>query len=86
MSGLRQLINAVQHDRQLSEEQYSTLCVTAPDDITRWIVTLNEWRLKNDELTNMPPAFYAPPTGKVGRNEPCTCGSGKKYKKCCAIN
>jgi preprotein translocase subunit SecA len=22
-------------------------------------------------------------TDKVGRNEPCTCGSGKKYKKCC---
>jgi len=22
---------------------------------------------------------------KVGRNEPCPCGSGKKYKKCCAI-
>jgi SEC-C motif-containing protein len=21
---------------------------------------------------------------KVGRNEPCPCGSGKKYKKCCA--
>lgn len=21
---------------------------------------------------------------KVGRNEPCTCGSGKKYKHCCA--
>lgn len=21
--------------------------------------------------------------GKVGRNEPCPCGSGKKYKKCC---
>jgi preprotein translocase subunit SecA len=21
-------------------------------------------------------------TGKVGRNEPCPCGSGKKYKKC----
>lgn len=20
----------------------------------------------------------------VGRNDPCTCGSGKKYKKCCA--
>ncbi|OQX26379.1 MAG: hypothetical protein BWK80_10790 [Desulfobacteraceae bacterium IS3] len=20
---------------------------------------------------------------KVGRNELCTCGSGKKYKKCC---
>ncbi len=22
-------------------------------------------------------------TVKVGRNDPCTCGSGKKYKKCC---
>jgi peptide deformylase len=21
--------------------------------------------------------------GRVGRNDPCTCGSGKKYKKCC---
>ena len=23
---------------------------------------------------------------KVGRNEPCPCGSGKKYKKCCGQN
>ena len=23
---------------------------------------------------------------KIGRNEPCPCGSGKKYKKCCALN
>jgi preprotein translocase subunit SecA len=23
------------------------------------------------------------PRAKVGRNEPCPCGSGKKYKKCC---
>jgi preprotein translocase subunit SecA len=23
---------------------------------------------------------------KIGRNEPCICGSGKKYKKCCGIN
>jgi preprotein translocase subunit SecA len=23
---------------------------------------------------------------KVGRNDPCTCGSGKKYKKCCGAN
>lgn len=22
---------------------------------------------------------------KVGRNDPCTCGSGKKYKKCCGL-
>ncbi len=35
-----------------------------------------------------PKARPNPPTqirnmGKVGRNEPCPCGSGKKYKKCC---
>ena len=25
-------------------------------------------------------------TVKVGRNDPCPCGSGKKYKKCCGMN
>lgn len=23
--------------------------------------------------------------GKIGRNDPCPCGSGKKYKKCCLL-
>ncbi|GAF75123.1 unnamed protein product, partial [marine sediment metagenome] len=23
---------------------------------------------------------------KVGRNDPCPCGSGKKFKKCCGRN
>jgi len=23
--------------------------------------------------------------GAVGRNDPCTCGSGLKYKRCCAL-
>jgi SWIM/SEC-C metal-binding protein len=22
---------------------------------------------------------------KIGRNDPCNCGSGKKYKKCCGL-
>lgn len=25
----------------------------------------------------------APTSVKPGRNEPCTCGSGRKYKQCC---
>jgi preprotein translocase subunit SecA len=25
-------------------------------------------------------------SAKVGRNDPCPCGSGKKHKKCCGIN
>jgi len=23
---------------------------------------------------------------KIGRNDPCSCGSGKKYKNCCGRN
>ncbi|MCY7347970.1 MAG: SEC-C domain-containing protein, partial [Pyrinomonadaceae bacterium] len=26
---------------------------------------------------------FARETPKVGKNEPCPCGSGRKYKKCC---
>lgn len=29
------------------------------------------------------PALRAMQTSKKGRNEPCPCGSGKKYKRCC---
>lgn len=31
------------------------------------------------------PSILAPviDVDKIGRNDPCTCGSGKKYKKCC---
>lgn len=27
--------------------------------------------------------LHEPPQGKVGRNDPCPCGSGRKFKKCC---
>ncbi|MDV3238461.1 MAG: SEC-C domain-containing protein [Gammaproteobacteria bacterium] len=25
----------------------------------------------------------APPTARAGRNDPCPCGSGRKFKRCC---
>lgn len=28
-------------------------------------------------------ALESPKTEKIGRNDPCLCGSGKKYKRCC---
>lgn len=31
----------------------------------------------------MLPSFTEEKTPKVGRNDPCPCGSGKKFKKCC---
>jgi SWIM/SEC-C metal-binding protein len=29
------------------------------------------------------PSAHRPAPG-IGRNDPCPCGSGKKFKKCCA--
>ncbi len=41
---------------------------------SHFIIEDGIWRYKDGELYNT----------KVQRNEPCPCGSGKKYKKCCA--
>ncbi len=39
------------------------------------------------DFAKQEPSVAAPqiskPSPKVGRNDPCPCGSGKKYKKCC---
>jgi len=31
-------------------------------------------------------SIYPAPKSRTGRNEPCPCGSGRKYKKCCLDN
>ena len=38
---------------------------------------------ESKEVTHTPIVNNAP---KVGRNDPCPCGSGKKYKNCCGKN
>jgi len=38
----------------------------------------------NETLDDIP-LPYVRETPKVGRNDPCPCGSGKKYKKCCLL-
>lgn len=38
---------------------------------------------KNEKKPNVEPKWITTPKVKVGRNEPCNCGSGKKYKNCC---
>lgn len=40
-----------------------------------------QWFYKDGETPESTPFTRATP--KVGRNEPCLCGSGKKFKKCC---
>jgi len=39
------------------------------------------WEL--DEEADGAPVFAEPAPAKIGRNAPCPCGSGKKYKNCC---
>ncbi|HRZ87216.1 MAG TPA: preprotein translocase subunit SecA [bacterium] len=41
-------------------------------------------RLSEQEGAKLTP--YKRDTTKVGRNDPCPCGSGKKYKKCCGVS
>jgi tetratricopeptide (TPR) repeat protein len=38
---------------------------------------------KLPELTRFLRSAGPAPTAKTGRNDPCPCGSGKKFKKCC---
>ena len=38
-----------------------------------------QWHFIDGTMVKSPPAIAS----KVGRNEPCPCGSGSKYKKCC---
>jgi hypothetical protein len=37
----------------------------------------------DEEFDDFVPMPYIRPEPKVGRNDPCPCGSGKKFKKCC---
>ena len=36
--------------------------------------------------TGPEPEMFMKPSGKIYPNDPCPCGSGKKYKKCCGRN
>ena len=50
------------------------------DDILKNWKGYNEDIEKTVKKANLPDSEKSE---KVGRNDPCPCGSGKKYKKCC---
>ena len=57
-----------------------------------WLYGLPQWEQllpeeKKKELYKKQKASGTIVKGpKIGRNDPCPCGSGKKYKKCCGKN
>lgn len=48
--------------------------------IDQYYDSWQRWANKDDKF-DTPTPFISEP--EVGRNDPCPCGSGKKYKKCC---
>lgn len=40
-----------------------------------------DWKFKEGQIHGAQPMKRLEP--KIGRNDPCSCGSGKKFKKCC---
>lgn len=54
----------------------------------RFIENINHSSI-DDDISKETEAMFSPsfgqntPTPKTGRNDPCPCGSGKKFKKCC---
>jgi preprotein translocase subunit SecA len=68
-------------EEQKSEKRGSALIsdgVKKSDDIK---ITVRDASKKMNQIVEQ--GAQATRQGNVGRNDPCPCGSGKKYKKCC---
>jgi uncharacterized protein len=87
MRGMMTLADVIRGDQHLPRKDNDAINATAPDNIARWVVALNDWRLANHQpMQGIGPRSSSVAAEKVGRNDPCPCGSGKKYKKCCGLH
>jgi len=72
---LATIARATDEDPDLYNQLDEQVSYEAPQMIATCVLELHNDRLSNHQLK--------PRNEKVGRNDPCPCGSGKKYKKCC---
>jgi uncharacterized protein len=72
---LATIARATDEDPDLYDQLDEQVSYEAPQMIATCVMELHHDRLSGHQLK--------PRTEKVGRNDPCPCGSGKKYKKCC---
>lgn len=69
-----------------------TLYFNMLDAKAEYLYTLPQWdgifseEKRNDIQKQYKESKIVRNTDKVGRNDACPCGSGKKYKKCCGQN
>jgi SEC-C motif domain protein len=50
-------------------------------EVSQFVREKDGWKFQDGELVQEKPVVREEP--RIGRNDPCPCGSGKKYKKCC---
>ncbi|MBS49509.1 MAG: YecA family protein [Sphingobium sp.] len=81
LKGIRTLRDFAEGNLALGEQEEDRWDAEAPDLIPIWVEMLHQWRVEND-----PHRPVAVRRTKVGRNDRCPCGSGKKYKKCCGTH
>jgi hypothetical protein len=65
--------------RELADA-YERIAGVLPDDLSEIVDALTKQAAGLDELATAPVLAVST---KIGRNEPCPCGSGRKYKRCC---
>lgn len=70
---------------ELQIPDVAEIYASAPDLIPEAVIRIDQFWRRREGHQRSEPSDAAPPSRrrKVGRNEPCPCGSGKKYKKCC---
>ena len=89
MEQLRQVIGLRQYGQKdpLSEFKkeafilFESLLEKIKNDIIKFLLNLNIV-VSNEEQKKEQPQKIAPENKKIGRNEKCPCGSGKKFKHC----
>lgn len=50
-------------------------------ELAQFVKEADGWKFSDGDFVGEKPIVREEP--KVGRNDPCPCGSGEKYKKCC---
>ncbi len=81
MSRLSMLIAIARNESPLDSVQINAVQDDAPADLADIVLRLHASRLSDGATTTNEPG--GPKRTKVGRNEPCPCGSGRKSKRCC---
>ena len=79
------LFELTHNPSELPEEARGDIERVAAPLIPRFVRALNAWTEARHDATQSEggAGSHFPFGRKVGRNEPCPCGSGRKYKRCC---